>query len=103
VNAGDPEVRLAVMKTLEAIGDAALPALPAVARELKQIDPRLRAEAARLIGLFGSRSRGYLPALTRLLAEPRSAVRQSASPAILPITEPEEKPAPPKPAPGRRD
>jgi HEAT repeat protein len=83
---GDATFRLAVLGAIEAIGTDATPALSSVARALADSDPRVRAEAARVLGRFGSIAREALPALREVaLRDPDDNVRRAASEAVLAI------------------
>jgi HEAT repeat protein len=82
------ETRIAAMKALENIGRPAAPALPAVAWALLDLSPRIRSEAARVLGRFGAEAQPFLPALRRRTTDPDSDVRKAASEAILNITSP---------------
>jgi HEAT repeat protein len=88
---GDSEVRIANMKALESIGTDSVTALPSLAKLFTILDPRVRAEAARVVGRFGSSpttreaARKYLPDLRRLTADPDTDVRKAAAGAILEI------------------
>ncbi len=92
---GDSEFRIADMKAIEAIGTAAVAALPSLAKSFTNIDPRVRTEAARVLGRFGSSpktrvaAKAYLPILRRLSFDPDTDVRKAAAGAVLEI-DPEE-------------
>jgi HEAT repeat protein len=92
VERGDVESRVAMMKALESIGTAAAPALPALARSLDNIDPRVRTEATRVIGRFGTNQKTrplalrYLADLRRLTTDRDADVRRAAAAAIISIT-----------------
>jgi HEAT repeat protein len=81
----DVEYRVAVMQALEGVGMAAVPALPALVPALKDPDPRVREEAARVLGRFGRDARFALPALRRAFDDPDNMVRKAVSEAILNI------------------
>jgi HEAT repeat protein len=98
---GDAELRIADMRTLEAIGvdssksyarkerpavlAALRAALPALAQSLRQVDPRIRATAARLMGKYGLAAKPYIPALQRLTTDPDLGSRTAATNAIIEI------------------
>ena len=69
------------------VGPGARSALPSIARALRAVDPRLRAEAARALGSFGPDARSYAPDLRRLNSDPDSEVRRAASSALIDILE----------------
>jgi HEAT repeat protein len=81
----DVELRVAVIQALEAIGTDAVPALPALVPALRDPDPRVREEAARVLGRFGRHSRFALPALRDALEDRDNMVRKAISEAILNI------------------
>jgi HEAT repeat protein len=88
---GDAEVRIANMKALEGIGTDSVSALPTIAKLFTFLDSRVRSEAARLTGRFGSspktreEARKYLPDLRRLTLDLDTDVRKAAAGAILEI------------------
>ena len=88
---GDAEVRIANMKALEGIGTDSVSALPTVVKLFAFIDPRVRTEAARLVGRFGSSpktreaAKKYVPALRELTFDPDTDVRKAAAAAVLEI------------------
>jgi HEAT repeat protein len=88
VSKTDAEFRIVVMQALEAIGQPAAGTIPALAGSLRDPDPRVRLEAARVIGRFGPRAAGAVGALREVLADPDSEVRKAASEALLQILPP---------------
>jgi HEAT repeat protein len=85
VNRGDIEFRLVAMKALENIGKPAVPALPSLAVALRDVSPRVRSEAARVLGRFGPLARAHAAALERLADDPDSEVRRVANEALLAV------------------
>jgi HEAT repeat protein len=102
VSRGDTDIRIAVMRTLEAIGTDAAPALSSVALNLapksrdqrgKDCDPncarspaRASVTAAETLGRFGKLASQALPVLQQALSDADADVRRAASEAILKIT-----------------
>ena len=64
----------------------AAPALPTLASLLSDRDQRIRAEAARVVGRFGTLAKVYVPVLERLVEDLDLDVRNAASAAILQIS-----------------
>jgi HEAT repeat protein len=90
VGLGDPEMRIAILHTVEGIGTDAAPALAAVARELnirQEPDPRVRRIAAEVLGRFGRLAAPYEGALRQALSDYDESVRRAASAAMLSLKE----------------
>jgi HEAT repeat protein len=86
VNQSDVEVRLVVLGALERIGAAkAAAAVPDIAQALGDPSPRIRQEAARVLGRFGPAARDALPQLRKLLSDSDEDVRRAGSNAVLSI------------------
>jgi HEAT repeat protein len=81
---GDPEVRMASMRALRAIGTDATKALPDIGRTL-QVDPdaRVRRTAAEVLGAFGALAKAEAPALRQRLNDSDVEVRRATSEALL--------------------
>jgi HEAT repeat protein len=79
----DPEVRIAAMKALAAIGTAAAPAVPTLAAALADSEVRVRRAAAETLGRFGAYARKAEPELRRALMDNDLDVRRLASEALL--------------------
>lgn len=84
---GDAEMRLAAIRTLQAIGAeaAAAGAVKALTINLLDRDVRVRKAAADAIAQFGSLARSAAPNLRRLLDDPDPEVRKAAGDALLAI------------------
>jgi HEAT repeat protein len=84
---GDAESRIAAMRVLEAIGENALPALPALAKDLDDAEPRVRIAAANTLGQFtalkGKDLAGVQKALRKALDDDNPDVRRAVSAALL--------------------
>lgn len=83
VNTGDPDNRIAVMKTLVGIGEAAKPAIPALAQALSHDDVRVRRQAAESLIKFGAAAKPAEAALRRALYDSDPDVRRAAADALL--------------------
>jgi HEAT repeat protein len=84
---GDAESRIAAMRVLEAIGENAIPALPALATDLSNENPRVRIAAANTLGQFtglkGKDLKGVQNALRKALEDENPDVRKAISAALL--------------------
>jgi hypothetical protein len=78
----DQDLRTHAMVALIAIGDAAVPALPAIGIALLDRNPRIREAAAQTFGRFGRLAKDYAPNLRQALWDPEPAVRRAASEAL---------------------
>ena len=85
VGKGDAEYRVVVLKALAGIGDDSQTALPEVVAAFKATDPRVRGEAARLVGLLSKYAESYVDDLEKLASDPDPKVRELAGAAILRI------------------
>lgn len=83
VNSGDPDNRIAVIRTLVAIGEAAKPAIPALAQALSHDDVRVRRAAAEALIRFGAAAQPAEAALRRALNDSDPDVRRAAADALL--------------------
>lgn len=79
LRSADDYVRERARRALAALGSDALPAVLAV---LEGDSPRLRREAATVLGEMGAAARGTLPLLRRLADDPDPHVRKAAEEAI---------------------
>ena len=83
VGKGDAEYRVVVLKALDGIGEDSQTALPEVVAAFDNTDPRVRAEAARLVGRLHKFASSHLDALEKLTRDPDLKVREAAGSAIL--------------------
>jgi HEAT repeat protein len=97
VDQGDARFRIAATRAVEALGTAAAPALPGVARNLEDRSDRVttipfglsdehvkaRFTAAQVLGRFGPLARDQVPALRASLFDPEPEVRRAAAEALL--------------------
>ena len=82
---GDAEYRVVVLRALAGIGEDSRSALPEIVAGFKAIDPRVRGESARLVGLLSKYSEKYVDDLEKLASDPDPKVRELAGAAILRI------------------
>jgi len=74
-----PLSRISCLRVLESLGPDAADAVPVIITQLDTESPRVREVAAKALGRIGSRPNESLPALERLLLDPRSFVRAAAA------------------------
>jgi HEAT repeat protein len=87
VDVGDAEIRVAVIRALEAVDPRdprdAQPAIPALSKALAHPDVRVRRAAAEALSRFGPLARDAEPALRRALDDREDVVRKAAAEALI--------------------
>ncbi len=86
VNNGDVEGRLLALEALRSIGpEKGKSAVPSLIQALSTPDPRVKRQAAKLLGSYGADALAALPALRHCIGDDDQEVRQNAAEAILEI------------------
>ncbi|GIW81176.1 MAG: hypothetical protein KatS3mg105_2983 [Gemmatales bacterium] len=94
VERGDPEMRIAAMETMQAIGsdaELAKQTVPILIHALQHDDARVRATAAQTLGEYGEHARTAEPALMKARQDSDPEVREAAADALLNILVPPKK------------
>ncbi len=88
VVSGDPVARVDAMEALRSIGpDAGKAAVPQLIEALRNPDPRVKSQAAKVLGSFKGVAAAAIPGLQHALGDDMQEVRDSASQAILEINQ----------------
>jgi HEAT repeat protein len=82
---GDSTVRLNSLRALDAIGEAAAPAIPDLIAVLQDANVEVRQNAALILGHFGKKAESAIPGLNKALADPEPDFRRYVSEALLRI------------------
>jgi HEAT repeat protein len=82
---GDSVVRVNSIRALDAIGEAAAPAIPDLVAALQDTNLEVRQNAAVVLGRFGKKAESAIPALNRALSDPEPDFRKYVSEALLRI------------------